>query len=139
MPDGTSQSVSARLEGNEVMAPVPANSRFNQVAMVAAFALVTSVFVIAQGRPGSDRGIPPGEWRYIGGDAAHTRYLPADQITASNFEKLEIASRIRNREFMATFTYTLTGLPAGEYVIETTLRDVITGKSGILALPIVIR
>jgi glucose dehydrogenase len=32
-----------------------------------------------------------GEWRYIGGDAAHTRYSPLDQITAENFEELEVA------------------------------------------------
>ena len=56
-----------------------------------------------------------------------------------NFNKLEIGSRVRNREFMATFTYTLTGIPKGEYVLETTLRDAVTGKSGTLALPFVIR
>ena len=38
-----------------------------------------------------DRGTPPGEWRYIGGDAWHTRYSGLDQITAENFEDLEIA------------------------------------------------
>jgi quinoprotein glucose dehydrogenase len=38
-----------------------------------------------------DRGTPPGEWRYIGGDAAHTRYSPLDQINAGNFAKLEVA------------------------------------------------
>lgn len=32
-----------------------------------------------------------GDWRYIGGDAAHTRYTGLDQINAANFEKLEIA------------------------------------------------
>ena len=34
---------------------------------------------------------PAGEWRYIGGDAAHTRYSGLDQITADNFEDLEVA------------------------------------------------
>ena len=33
----------------------------------------------------------PGEWRYIGGDAGHTRYSGLDQITAENFEELEVA------------------------------------------------
>ena len=37
------------------------------------------------------QGTPAGEWRYIGGDAAHTRYSALDQITADNFEDLEVA------------------------------------------------
>jgi quinoprotein glucose dehydrogenase len=36
-------------------------------------------------RPGS-----PEEWRYIGGDAGHTRSTPLDQIDAANFENLEV-------------------------------------------------
>ena len=32
-----------------------------------------------------------GEWTYLGGDAWHTRYSPADQIDASNFGDLEVA------------------------------------------------
>ena len=34
---------------------------------------------------------PAGDWRYIGGDAGHTRYSGLDQITADNFEDLEVA------------------------------------------------
>ena len=30
-----------------------------------------------------------GNWGYLGGDAAHTRYSPADKITLDNFEDLE--------------------------------------------------
>jgi len=56
-----------------------------------------------------------------------------------DFEKLQISSRVRNREFMARFTYTLTGIPAGEYMIDTILRDAVTGKSGTVSLPIVVR
>jgi hypothetical protein len=56
-----------------------------------------------------------------------------------DFRKLEVSSRVRNREFMATFTYTLSGIPAGEYTIETTLRDAVTGKSGSVTLPFIIR
>ena len=33
---------------------------------------------------------PDSEWRYIGGDAGHTRYSALDQVTASNFEELEV-------------------------------------------------
>ena len=41
---------------------------------------------------------PAGEWRYIGGDAAHTRYSGLDQITADNFEDLEVAWVWRGRQ-----------------------------------------
>ena len=37
------------------------------------------------------RGNPAGEWRYWGADAWSTRYSPLDQITASNFNSLQIA------------------------------------------------
>lgn len=36
-------------------------------------------------------GTEDGEWGYLGGDAAHTRYSPADEITLENFEDLEDA------------------------------------------------
>src|SRR5690606_39221714 len=48
----------------------------------------------AQG-PGTENG----EWRYLGGDAWHTRYLPADQITAANFNDLEVAWEWDGRSF----------------------------------------
>ena len=53
-----------------------------------AFGAVLSLPVagIAQG-PGTENG----QWTYLGGDAWHTRYTPADQINASNFESLEVA------------------------------------------------
>ena len=38
-----------------------------------------------------ERGTPDGEWRYLGGDASHTRYSAVDQINADNFEDLEVA------------------------------------------------
>jgi glucose dehydrogenase len=40
---------------------------------------------------GQERGTPPGEWLYWGGDAWSTRYSPLDQINADNFESLEVA------------------------------------------------
>ena len=39
----------------------------------------------------TERGNPPGEWRYQSGDAWGTRYSPLTQINASNFEDLELA------------------------------------------------
>ena len=37
-----------------------------------------------------DRGSPEGEWHFQSGDAWGTRFSPADQIDASNFEDLEV-------------------------------------------------
>src|SRR5262245_56916929 len=34
-----------------------------------------------------------GEWQTYGGDLKSTRYSPLDQITADNFNKLEVACR----------------------------------------------
>ena len=36
-------------------------------------------------------GTENGQWQYLGGDAGHTRYSTSGQITAANFENLEIA------------------------------------------------
>ena len=36
-----------------------------------------------------------GEWKYYGGDQGSTRYVPYDQISASNFNKLEVAWRFK--------------------------------------------
>jgi len=36
-------------------------------------------------------GTSGGQWQYLGGDSAHTRYSPADQINRANFEELEEA------------------------------------------------
>lgn len=56
-----------------------------------------------------------------------------------DFQKLALRSRIRNREFMTRFTFTLSGLPAGEYLLETTLRDAVSSKSGSFSLPFTIK
>ena len=56
------------------------------VALVICGAALAPVQVAAQ-----TGGAPAGEWRYIGGDAGHTRYSGLDQITADNFDDLEVA------------------------------------------------
>ena len=68
--------------------------RWGTHALSIAFVLVSALAcslaaptaAMAQG-PGTEAG----QWTYLGGDAWHTRYTPADQITPSNFEDLEIA------------------------------------------------
>ena len=60
--------------------------RWSTAALVLALMALVVVPSLAQ-----DRGSPAGEWRYQSGDAWGTRYSPADQITAENFEDLEVA------------------------------------------------
>ena len=49
------------------------------------------VLFVASSAHAQTQGTENGEWRYIGGDVWHTRYSPLDQVTAGNFEDLEIA------------------------------------------------
>lgn len=60
-------------------------------------------------------------------------------LNKEDFQGMRLGSRVKNREFMAHLTYTFSGIPAGEYVAETTMRDKVTGKSGSFALPFIIR
>ena len=43
----------------------------------------------SSGNVTSGQGTLDGQWEYLGGDAAHTRYSPANQINAENFEDVE--------------------------------------------------
>ena len=52
-----------------------------------------------------------GDWRYIGGDAAHTRYTSLDQINASNFEDLEVAWVWRGDNFGSGVDYVFRSTP----------------------------
>lgn len=60
-------------------------------------------------------------------------------LRKEDFQGMRIGSRVKNREFMAHLTYTFSGIPAGEYIAETTMRDKVTGKSGTFALPFIVR
>ena len=63
--------------------------RIRRVIGLCSITLGTGILVLAsvpgaasgQGGPGTENG----EWRYLGGDAWHTRYSPVDQINAENF------------------------------------------------------
>jgi hypothetical protein len=58
---------------------------------------------------------------------------------APDFTNLRFGSRVRNREIMSQLTYSFTGIPAGEYVIESIMRDKVSGKTGSFSLPLVVR
>jgi quinoprotein glucose dehydrogenase len=45
--------------------------------------------------PHGQAGAPRGEWPTYGGDLGHTRYAPLDQISAANFNDLEVAWRFK--------------------------------------------
>ena len=67
---------------------------------------VAPLAAVAQG-PGTENGL----WTYLGGDAWHTRYTPADEITAQNFDELTLLWQFNASSFgpstpRATPTYT---------------------------------
>jgi quinoprotein glucose dehydrogenase len=70
------------------------------------FAVATTGSATAQ-EPGDQAG----EWRYLGGDAAHTRSSPLDQIDASNFEDLEVEWVWRGDNFGPTVDYLYRSTP----------------------------
>ncbi|HEX5108628.1 MAG TPA: pyrroloquinoline quinone-dependent dehydrogenase [Vicinamibacterales bacterium] len=64
----------------------------NRALVLAAIAsLVVSTTPSLRGQAGTKKG----EWPTYGGDLGHTRYAPLDQITAANFNSLEIAWRFK--------------------------------------------
>ena len=50
-------------------------------------------------------GTENGEWRFLGGDAGHTRSSPLDQINGSNFADLEVAWTWRSDNFGPNLDY----------------------------------
>ncbi len=76
-----------------------------------AIGLSSPVEGVAQG-PGTENG----GWRHLGGDAWHTRYSTSTQITASNFEDLEVAWRFDGASFGPT-TSRATGSLVGDRLI----------------------
>ena len=56
-------------------------------------------------------GVENGEWRYLGGDAGHTRSSPLKQINASNFSNLKVAWIWRGDNFGPGLEYTSRSTP----------------------------
>ncbi|MCU1238613.1 MAG: Quinoprotein glucose dehydrogenase [Candidatus Solibacter sp.] len=69
------------------------------------------------------------EWRYYGGDAAHTKYSPLEQINASNANKLHIAWSWKAQNFgrQPEFNWEVTPLMVGGRLFLTagTRRDAV--------------
>ena len=71
------------------------------LAVIFAAALLTVAAAQAQRLPGTENG----EWRYLGGDAGHTRSSSLDQINGSNFSDLEVAWIWRGDNFGPNLDY----------------------------------
>jgi glucose dehydrogenase len=56
-------------------------------------------------------GVENGEWRYLGGDAGHTRSSPLNQINAENFSKLKVAWIFRGDNFGPGLEFTARSTP----------------------------
>lgn len=52
-----------------------------------------------------------------------------------NFQKLELTSKARNREFMLTLTLDVNNAPPGDYVVEYRIHDINSDKVGTMSLP----
>jgi quinoprotein glucose dehydrogenase len=76
------------------------------------------------------RGNAPGEWRYWAADAWSTRYSPLDQITAANFNSLQVAWQYKiPADFGVDEYFRSTPLMANGKIIS-----VAGGKRGVVAL-----
>ena len=62
--------------------------------VIGGLAAIGVVFAVAAG-VSAQRGTTNGEWTTYGGDLGNTKYAPLDQITAANFNNLEIAWRFK--------------------------------------------
>ncbi len=54
-----------------------------------------AVLLLMAGSARAQQGARAGEWSTYGGDLGHTRYAPLEQITADNFDELEVAWRFK--------------------------------------------
>ena len=72
--------------GGKMYKDCPTRRRSRWFSALSATLLFVSPLVMA-----AQSGTEDGQWRYLGGDSEHTRYLPADQINAENFNDLEEA------------------------------------------------
>lgn len=86
-------------------------------------------------------------WRQIG-DMWQMEFVADAALRNKNGEVLweqrevmdkQLQSRVKNREFITTFTFRFPQIPAGEYIIDTILHDRVTGKSVTTSLPFVVR
>ncbi|MCH7935388.1 MAG: pyrroloquinoline quinone-dependent dehydrogenase, partial [Gemmatimonadetes bacterium] len=90
-----------------------------------ALLLATAADAFAQRLPGTENG----EWRYLGGDAGHTRSSPLNQINATNFADLEVAWIWKSDNFGPNLDYFSRSTPIYAdgmlYTVATPRRQVV--------------
>jgi len=72
---------------------------------------VAGALLLAALPAAAQTGAKNGEWRSYGGDLGNTRYSPLNQITAANFDKLEIAWRFKTANLGPRIEYNLQSTP----------------------------
>ena len=95
--------------------------------LVALVMLMTTAATHAQRLPGTENG----EWRYLGGDAGHTRYSPLDQINAGNFGELEEVWAWRSDNFGPNLDYFSRATPI---YVDGMLYSVATPRRQVIAM-----
>ena len=86
---------------NIELRPFPTRTLVFCLGLASALLMTTATAAVAQRLPGTENG----EWRYLGGDAGHTRSSALNQINASNFEDLEQAWLWRTDNFGPNLDY----------------------------------
>ncbi len=104
--------------------PTPTQAPVFCLGLASALLILTATTAFAQ-LPGTENG----EWRYLGGDAGHTRSSTLDQINASNFEDLEVDWIWKSDNFGPNLDYFSRATPIYAdglvYTVATTRRQVI--------------
>ena len=77
------------------------SARVQAVMRILAVAVLMATPASAQRLTGTENG----EWRYLGGDAGHTRSSPLNQINGDNFAELEVAWLWRGDNFGPNLDY----------------------------------
>ena len=95
------------------------------LGLASAVLMATATPAFAQRLSGTENG----EWRYLGGDAGHTRSSPLDQINAGNFADLEVAWIWRSDNFGPNVDYFFRSTPIYVdgmlYTVATPRRQVV--------------
>ena len=77
---------------------ISVGARYNWFSVFLGLAIVSSTLILGAQESGTQNG----EWPSYGGDLAHTRYSPLDQVNGDNFNDLEVAWRFRTDNFGPT-------------------------------------
>ncbi len=105
--------------------PVRLQTRIFGLAL--AVVMATATVATAQRLAGTENG----EWRYLGGDAGHTRSSPLDQINGENFADLEVAWLWRGDNFGPNVDYFSRSTPI---YVDGILYTVITPRRQVIAI-----